>query len=238
MKKLFTFFFFILITFLNGKAQDSIPAFDIGTKSMRFPHPYQLWKVQTGLGFSMVRLPRDWVETALQAPLVNLHLTFGMPLGFSLEGDVTTLIVSNQVMLGPRWNFLYRFFSFNLGYDVAYSIGTLNQAGFHNTGMMVSSYPNLSIGFKTKELAFTLKGECVILNWGTMKTGENEVSHSSNYFDGVTGAIYLEQRIFRKKVFVIGFKDSYVKFYWPAWMVFTTFNRYYHIPELYFNWVL
>ncbi len=103
---------------------------------------------------------------------------------------------------------------------------------------MLTQYPNLSIGFKTKTLAFTVKGEAVIIAWGQMKTGENVLMNSPDFFDGVTGAIYLEQRIFKKKILIIGFKDNYVKYYWPAWMVFTTFNRYYHIPELHILWVL
>jgi hypothetical protein len=71
-----------------------------------------------------------------------------------------------------------------------------------------------------------------------MKTGENLMVNPKNRFNGVTGALYIEQRIFRKKILVIGFKDNYLKYYWPAWMIFPTFDRYYHIPELHLMWVL
>jgi hypothetical protein len=94
------------------------------------------------------------------------------------------------------------------------------------------------VGFKTRKLAFTFKGEAVIIGWGQMKTGEDLITQTNNYFDGVTAAVYMEQRIFRKKILVIGFKDNYVKYYWPAWMIFSTFNRYYSIPELHLIWVL
>jgi hypothetical protein len=87
-------------------------------------------------------------------------------------------------------------------------------------------------------MAFTVKGEMVIVAKAVSKTGENEVTHSTNFINGYTFGIYLEQRIHKNKVFVIGFKDNYEKIYWPTWMIFTTFNRFYHIPELKFSWIL
>ncbi len=218
--------------------QQKSPPIDIGKESLYFPHRFEKYKVQVGLGFYFTRLPYDWVETALEAPLIDLELTFGLPKGFSVAGSLNTLVVSNQVTLGPRWNFIHKNFSFNVGWDVGYALGMMNIGGFKNTGMMVTQYPNLSLGFKTRTLAFTLKGEAVIISWGQMKTGENLMVKPANVFDGVTGAIYLEQRIFRTKVLAIGFKQNYVKYYWPAWMVFPTFDRYYFIPELHLLWIL
>jgi len=212
--------------------------FDLTSKSMRFPHHYKKWGFQTSVGFSMVKPPFDLVENAIQAPLVNFHTTFGMPYGFSLEGDITTLVVSNQITLGPRWNFIYKNFSFNLGYDFSFLAGWMTFGGFNNTGTGWIAYPNVSLGLKTSDVAFTLKGEAVIIVLSTMKAGENEVSRKTNYFNGGTLALYLEQRLWKNKVFVIGLKDNYVKLYWPCWMLFDTFDRYYHVPELYLSWIL
>lgn len=217
--------------------QQKSPPIDIGTESMYFPHHFEKYKTQVGLGFYFTKLPYDWVENALQAPLIELHMTFGLPAGFSLEGTLNTLFVSNQVTLGGRWNYIHKNFSFNLGYDLGYALGMMNIGGFQNTGMMLLHYPNASIGFKTKTLAFTLKGEAVVIGWSQMKTGENLLVQNNNKFDGVTGAIYMEQRLFHKKILVIGFKQNYLKYYWPAWMVFPTFERYYFIPELHLLWV-
>lgn len=142
-------------------AQEKSPPIDIGKESIYFPHHYELYKVQVGLGFFMAKLPLDWVETALQAPLIDLHLTFGLPAGFSLEGDLSTVVVSNQVTLGPRWNFIHRNFSFNLGYDLGFSLGMMNIAGFHNTGMMLTHYPNLSVGLENPEAGLYIqRGSC------------------------------------------------------------------------------
>jgi len=205
---------------------------------MQFPHIYKKWGFQIAAGLSMVKPPKDLLESAIQAPLVNIHMTFGLPWKLSLEGDLNTIIVSNQLALGPRISFLHRNMGLKAGWDVAYIYGQLKQFGFDNSTRGWIHYPNLSVGYKLKKMAFTLKGEMVIVGKVTTKTAENEVSRSKYFFNGGTFALYVEQRLYKNKVFVIGLKDNYVKMYWPTWMLFSTFNRFYHIPELYFSWIL
>ena len=231
-------FLFLLVSTCSVFPQAKSDTFDIVQKSFFYPHKYEKWKVRTSLGFSMVRLPYDWVENAIQAPLINLHLTFGMPAGFSLESSFMSIIVSNQLNLGLRWNYRHKDFSFNLGGDIGYNMGVMTFLGFDNkiTGWTV--YPNLSLGYKVKNVLLTLKGEAVIVTRSTMKSGQNIIESDRNYFNGVTVGFYIEQRLWRNKSFIIGLKDNRVKYYWPAWMVFSTFDLYYHVPELYFSWSL
>jgi hypothetical protein len=231
--------FILLIGYVPLFAQEVKPdTFDIHTPSMHFPHQYKKWGFQVSAGLSMVKPPKDLLENAIQAPLVNIHTTFGLPWEFSLEGDLTTIVVSNQIAVGPRLGFNYRNIGVNVGWDLAFIYGQLKQAGFNNSTQAWIHYPNLSIGYKLKKMAFTVKGEMVTVSSVSTKSGENEVTHSKNFINGYTAAIYIEQRLHKNKVFVIGIKDSYVKYYWPTWMLFSTFNRFYHIPELFFSWVL
>jgi hypothetical protein len=205
---------------------------------MQFPHPEKKWGFKISAGLSMVKPPKDLLENAIQAPLVNIHMIFGLPWNLSLESELTTLIVSNQLTLGPRFSYLYKNLGVKVGWDVAFVYGQLKQAGFDNSLMAWIQYPNFSIGYKLKKVAFTFKGEMVIVTKTVSKTGENEVDHSNNFINGGTIAFYIEQRIHKNKVFVIGIKDNYEKIYWPTWMLFSTFNRFYNIPELYFSWIL
>ncbi|MEI6900877.1 MAG: hypothetical protein WCL00_13445 [Bacteroidota bacterium] len=222
------------------QAQEPVPkdTFDITSHSMQFPHYYKKFGFQVSAGLSMVRPPKDLLENAYQAPLANFKATFGLPYHFSLEGDLSTLIVSNQLALGPHYSFLYKNFGLKAGWDVAFVYGQLKQAGFNNTFKAWIHYPNLSIGYKFKRMAFTLKGELVVVSKDITKTGGNEVNISTNFFNGWTFAFYLEQRIHKNNVLVIGIKDNCEKLYWPTWMLFSTFNRFYHIPELNFSWIL
>ena len=231
-------FFFIGNLMLFAQQPATVDTFDITRSAMQFPHHYKQWGFQVSAGLSMVKPPKDLLENAYQAPLVNIHATFGLPWNFSLEGDLTTLIVSNQFALGPRYSFLYKNFGAKVGWDVAFMYGQIKQGGFNNSAQYWMHYPNLSVGYKLKKMAFTLKGEMVIVTKATTKSGENEVTHSKNFINGGTLAFYLDQRIHKNKVLVFGVKDNYVKAYWPVWMIFTTFNRYYHIPEIYISWIL
>jgi hypothetical protein len=205
---------------------------------MQFPRPHKLWGFKISAGLSMVQPPKDLLENSYQAPLVNIHMIFGLPWNLSLESNVTTLVVSNQLTLGPRFTYLYKNFGVKAGWDFAFIYGQLRQAGFDNSLAGWASYPNLSVGYKLRKMSFTLKGELMIVTRSTSKTGENEIYRPTNFFNGGTLAFYIEQRIHKNKVFVIGIKDNYEKFYWPTWMIFTTFNRYYHVPELSFAWIL
>ena len=221
-------------------AQEPMPldTFDITRHTMEFPHPYQKFGFKISAGLLMVRPPKDLLENSYQAPLVNIHMIFGLPWNLSLESNLTTLIVSNQLTLGPRFSYLYKNFGVKAGWDIAFIYGQLKQGGFDNSLQAWMHYPNLSVGYKLKKMSFTLKGELAIIAKSVSKSGENEINQSKNFFNGGTVAFYIEQRIHKNKVFVIGIKDNYEKFYWPTWMIYTTFNRYYHIPELSFSWIL
>ena len=221
-------------------AQESFndSTFSIASSAIHFPHNFETSRLKLSAGFSMVRPPKDMLETAVQAPLINFHATYSLPWHLSLEGDLTTILVSNQLSIGPGLTFATGNFGFKAGYNIAYVAGFLNQFGFDNSTRAWINYPNVSIGYKLNKMAFTLKAESVLVSYVSTSSGDNELTLYRNFFNGYTGALYIEQRLHRNRVFVIGFKDSYVKYYWPTWMVFSTFNRFYNIPELYFSWIL
>lgn len=235
---LFALLFFLMTVPLVAQDYTRQDTFDITSPSMRFPHQYRKWGFQIGAGLEMVKPPKDLLENAIQAPLVNIHMTFGLPWKFSLEGDVSTIVVSNQIALGPRLGFGHRSFYFNVGYDLVFVYGQLKQAGFNNSAKIWLNYPNISLGYKLKRMAFTLKGEVVYVTSVEQKTDEIILSQTKNFYNGFTLAFYLEQRLWKNHVFIFGIKDNYEKYYWPTWMLFSTFDRYYHIPELSFMWIL
>jgi hypothetical protein len=229
--------FFILI---NGKAigQKEGKPFSIDSSSLRFPFHHKLWGFKIGAGLQMVLPPKDLLENAIQAPLVNIHMNFGMPWKFSLEADVSTIIVSSQVAIGPHLGFNIKNFGVNIGWDFAFFYGQMKQGGFDNRSYGWIQYPNLSLGYKLKDMAFTLKGEIVYVTRVSQSSGENTLTRTKDFYNGFTVGLYIEQRLWKNHVFIIGLKDNYEKFFWPTWMLFTTFNRYYHIPELSFTWIL
>ncbi len=206
--------------------------------SMHLARTDKITKYRASIGFSMVQPPKDMIETALQAPLFDYHGIYSLPGIFSLEGDFSSIIVSNQISFGPRINFPVDNLGLKFGYDLSFVFGQLKQFGFYNTTKAWLHYPNFSGSWQSKKMIFTLKTEAVIVSSAETRTGENALSISKNFYNGNTVAFYIEQRLHKNKVLIIGFKDSYVKYYWPVWLTFSTFNRYYHVPELSFSWIL
>ena len=206
--------------------------------SMHHPRYDQFSHYKASVGLSMVLPPKDMVEMAIQAPLFNYHGIYTLPWKFSVEGDFSSLIVSNQISLGPRISLTKAKFGLKLGYDLAFVAGQLKQFGFNNTTKAWLHYPNISGSYQTKTMIFTLKAEAIAVASVRTKTGENELSITKDFYNGYTGAIYIEQRLHKNKVLIIGFKDSYVKYYWPVWLTFSTFKRFYHIPEISFSWII
>ena len=231
--------FFLVMAALPAQAiAQEADTFDIASSSVYFPHRFQPKKFMMEIAMSQVKLPFDWLETAVQAPLFHFHAVYGLPRGFALDGRFSTLFVSNQFLAGPHWNYQSGNASFNVGYDIAYTYGFLNQFGFASTAQSWLNYPNVSVGFKFKDVAFTLKAEAQIVTYFSTKQGENEISTERNFNNGFTLALYMEQRIHKDKVIVLGLKNSHAKYHFMAWPAFTTFNRFYNIPEFYVGLIL
>jgi hypothetical protein len=221
---------------VTSSAQED--TFDIASTSLYYPHHYTAKQFTLEVAMSQIKLPFDWLETSVQAPLFHFHAAYGLPKGFMLDGRFSSLFVSNQIAIGPKWNYRKNNLSFNLGYDVAFTFGFLNQFGFASSAQSWINYPNVSVGFKFKDVAFTLKGEAQVVTNFSTKQGENEIGTERNFSNGFTIALYMEQRIHKNKVMVLGLKNSYAKFHYMAWPAFSTFNRFYNMPEFYIGLIL
>lgn len=220
------------------RADDHDPHTDLNSKTIILPHVYKPWKVKTSLSVLFTRLPMDWIETSLDVPVVQFNGKLGLPAGFTLESGIQSVYVSNQVRLGPHWNVGWGKFSFSPGIEAALLFGKMTIAGFNNTAWGWSMYPGISIGFNTGEVAFTLSGEYNILESLKITSGNAEITHSRNFKSGHSIALYMEQRLWKNHIMILGVINNFQKFYYLAWPAFSTFNRRYYIPQVYIGLVL
>jgi len=225
----------VLFSFSPGLAQKK---FDIASASIYYPRSLKPGYFKSEFALSQVKLPFDWLETSIQAPLLHYHAIFGLPRNFSLNGRFSTLYVANQISLEPRWGKQFDKFSFNAGVDISYALGFLNVSGFDSSASTWLNSPNLSLGYKTKDFTFTIKAELSRVTSTSSRQGNNEVVRDRDFFDGYTFAIYVEQRLWKDHVFVLGFKNTHAKYHFMGWPAFSTFNRFYNIPEFYMGLVL
>jgi hypothetical protein len=209
-------------------------------KTFFFPHPYQFQQMISSLGLSTAKLPEDVVETddIFRAPLFSYRMKYGLPENFLAEGGVETNIVTWHISVGPKWNYELDRMGFSVGSDVAYWFGKLKQFGFDTKFTGWIFYPNISAGYRFNKFTVSLKSE-LVLNLAEKSTnGTSEVSNDLDFFNGWTIGIYLEQPLWKDNFVVIGIRSTFLKFYYPMWAAFSTFDRTFYIPEATFTFIL
>lgn len=203
--------------------------------TIQYPLSIPAREVKTSLGISFSKIPTDIVEEAASYrwPLFIFDLHYGLPENFLLAGKVNTQIVTNHISVGGKWVYdVTPRFHASIGYDLAYWFGQLKQYGFNNRGHGWINYPNLTLGYDFGSLALTLKSEASYVTSIAASADDIEVSSTMNFFNGVSFTLYLEQPLWKDNNLILGFRMNYLKFFYPEWLLFPTFNKYYYIPDL------
>jgi hypothetical protein len=214
--------------------------FDMTNYTFYFPHTYKYHQMISSLGVSTAKLPEDVVETddIIRAPLFSYKVKYGLPENFVAEGGVETNIVTWQFSLGPKWHYQINRMGFSVGTDIAYWYGQLKQFGFDTKYYGWTLYPNLSAGYQFDKFTISLKSEAV-LNLAEKSTqGGLEISDNLDFYNGWTIGVYLEQPLWKDNFVVIGIRSTFLKFYYPLWAAFSTFDRTYYIPEATITFIL
>lgn len=212
--------------------------FNITKNSFILPHVWEPGSVKVVVGLSSTKFPLDYVETALRVPMVDLSAAVGLPKGFDFSLNTNSIFIANQLRAGVHWNHEGKAFSTKLGYDIGFIFGALSQFGFNNRTTAWSHYPNISIGFKVKDMAFTLKTEANIVTYINTTAGGIKVTEFTDFFNGGSVGVYVEQRLWANHVMILGCRDNYVKYYYPVWPSFSEFNRRYHNLELFLGLII
>lgn len=223
---------------LPAEAGNIVPLESIEKNAFILPHVYKTLETKTSVSISYVRLPEDWIETSVDAPLIQLSNKIGLPGGFTLESSLQSIYIANQFRFGPRWNVEIGKFSCAAGADFGLLFGKMNISGFNNKASGWMLYPVVSVGYRTDQLAFTLSAERSTIQSLTLSSGNAETSDFKNFKSGQTISIYLEQRLWRNHVMILGLVNNFQKFYFPAWPAFSAFNKRYYIPQMYLGLVL
>ena len=197
------------------------------------PHPYRVGQTVSSLGLSTAKLPEDVVETddIFRGPLFSYKLNYGLPKNFLVSGGIETNIVTFNFTVGPKWNYELDRLGFSVGTDIAFFTGKLHHFGFDTKFYGWMMYPNLTVGYKFNKFSISVKSELVFNLAETSKNGDLEISNDLDFFNGWTIGIYLEQPLWKDNFVVLGIRSTFLKFYYPMWAAFSTFDRSFYIPE-------
>ena len=204
-----------------------------------FPHSLNFKQTINSLGISLGKLPEDVVETddVFRAPLFSYRIKYGLPENFAAEGSVETNIVTFNFMLGPKWNYQIERLGFSLGTDFSYYFGKLEQFGFDTkfNGWMMT--PNITAGYRFDKFAISVKSELIFNLAEESSNGDLEIENDLDFYNGWTIGLYIEQPLWKDNFVVLGVRATFLKFYYPMWAAFSTFDRQFYIPEATFSFI-
>jgi len=204
-----------------------------------YPAPLQTWEWRRSIGLSLSTLPKEIVEEELnQSPALDLRSRLGLPFGFSADARLLVQVLTNHIAVGGSWSHAFGRFAFSLGDDAAFWFGFLTIEGFNNSANGWLNYPYATFGYDFGRFRVTLRGEMLLVLSYRAYAGENLLASDRNGFGGFAGSVIIEQPFWKKTHVTLGFKASYLKYFYQSWFTFETFNRYLFIPELSVGFIL
>lgn len=204
-----------------------------------YPAPLRTWEWQRSVGLSLTTLPKEIVEEELnQSPALDLRSRLGLPFGFSADARLLVQVLTNHIAIGGCWSHAFGPFAFSLGDDAAFWFGFLTIEGFNNSANGWLNYPYASVGYDFGPFRLTVRGEMLLVLSYRTYAGDNLLASDKNGFGGFAGSVILEQPFWKDTHVTLGFKASYLKYFYQSWFTFETFNRYLFIPELSVGFIL
>lgn len=225
----------LLLIFSFILSSQIVSAQNIDKSTIEFPDAMQPYNWRLSLGYASIKMPTDVYLEAASArfPLLKFAAVMGLPSNFLLDGKINTELVTNQFVLGARWVYdIDENLHMDLGYSLAFLYGQLKQFNYDSKISGWFSYPSAALGYDFGNLALTFRGGFSFINSLQSTSGSTTVDFAIARGNGLYYTITIEQRFYKTTTVGIGFQMNYVKFYYPEWLMFPTFDRYYWIPEL------
>jgi hypothetical protein len=206
--------------------------FDIVKKSFMLPTPHKPFTFCHAVQLQMLYVPQDWLEQSLNIPFPGYFFKVHLPLGLSIDGAVKSIIVSNEFLIGPRWNYRYKHFHIGTGMDFNINYGWLNGCGFNNSQLFAYQVsPKLSAGGHFHNMSVTFSsGINYMLDYQIVN---DNISHNQtrNSYNGINFSFHIEQRLFKNKVVTFGVVANYTRFHILIWPVYNPVRTQAFIPQ-------
>lgn len=224
----------LLLFALTSSAQETQrESFDILEHSIHLPNSFKDWKYRQALGFALVYLPKDWLESAYSLPMIYYKSNFSLKKGFMVNTDIRSVIAASDIALGPSWNIdLSKNLFLGLGYQTSFGVGMLYDLGYDNILTVWGHRPFFKLGYIWHSLTFTMKGGVDFSNSINFEAGSTSLSGNIESLNGYHLSLFMEQRMFKNKSFSVGYTSNFMKFHILGWPAFNYTKNLYYVPEL------
>ena len=216
---------------------------NIAVGSFVYPSKMELGEYKHEFSLILAKLPEEQIESTsawIYAPLFSYHAKYGLPSGFNLKGSISTNIITYHFRTGLQWGYSFSKVTLSVNSDIAYWFGRLKNFGFNSGVNTWSGYSDLSFGVAFKKFTLTIQSE-INYYFSIKQTVDDIETNGANETDLMAGgsiAVFIEQPVWKDNFMTLGVKFNYSKYYWPAWAVFPSWERYFFIPEVFVGFVL
>ncbi|MEP7279499.1 MAG: hypothetical protein ABI813_12695 [Bacteroidota bacterium] len=224
---------FCLETAATVVAQDT--SFYARHAAVLFPYPMYRDKWRAAIGLTLLTTPEAITEeTRLRIPCGDFRFLRRINDYFFTDNHIMFQFLQNHLSTGlhvvlPINKNIY----FSAGDDIGYWFGYLKISGFNSQASGWFNYPNLSIGYKTKNnLLISFKAQVAINLYYKAANGENKFSSGTSYYNGETFSIALEQPFYNKRHLILSLATINNYFYWQTWSLFYKTDRKVFYPQI------
>jgi hypothetical protein len=208
------------------------PARTPGT--IQYPGEMVPGKIRTAFGVSAISMPAALVQeaAAIRWPMFSLDVVMGLPRDFVLAGTISSEIATNHFELSARWQApLTDRLRADVGLGGALWFGQLKRFVFDNNVRGRFLYPSASIGYDFGTMTLTASAKASFIGSLHARTGELEAASTNNVYNGMSWRVSLEQPFSKHTTVGVSFQMNHLKFYYPQWPLFPTFDHRFWIPE-------
>jgi hypothetical protein len=215
-----------------GQKKKQTDTFDIYKASFILPQPLPSGHYSSSISVLYVVTPRDWTDDIITAPMFSYQAKYSLPKGFTIQGGLASLIISNRINLGPFWN--YKIDNNNyvgLGWQVAWNYGVLNQFGFATQIKGWEQQPSIAFGHAFAKTTATLRADLYWANAFYISEDKNVIPFTNGFINGYSFTASFEQKLYKNRALSLGLKMNYVQYHIIAWPAFPVNGKRYWVPE-------
>ncbi len=219
---------FSLFGFGQKKQTDT---FNIHDASFFLPQPLPGGHYSSSISVLYVITPQDWTLDNITAPMFSYQGKYTLPKGFNIQAGLASMIISNQVKLGPFWNYKADDNYIGFGWQVAFNYGILNSFGFATSLTGWEQQPSITLGHAFNKTALAIKGELYWTNALYFIEGKRSIPYTTSFINGYSFTASFEQRLFNNRALVFAMKWYYLRYHIIAWPAFPVNQKRYWFPE-------
>ena len=222
-----------LVHVLSAAAQDT--AFYAKHAAMVFPYPMYREKWRSSLGITLLTTPEDITEEVrLRIPCGDFRILRRINDHFFTDNRLMFQVLQNHLSTGLHYvTPINKKFYFSAAGDIGYWFGYLKISGFNSQASGWLAYPNISLGYKTKNnLLITARAQVSFNLYYKAANGENKLQSSTSYYNGETFTVALEQAFYNKRHITLAISTINNYFYWQTWSLFYKTNRKIFYPQI------